>query len=231
MAQRSLSKLSNRRARVELTRERIMAAALDLIDRCGLDALNMRDLGDALAASTMSVYRHFEDKDDLLNAVVDNVIAGLMPASSEGGWRDHARAMSLAARGAILTHPELADLIGREFRRSATSLRVNTEFIERLDRAGVPRPLLAQTYWALACYTTGHALLEAQALKRRPQRAKRLATAERARKLSALLRTVDGIDAHAIPQAAKVLSRPLGDAQFLFGLECLLEGIGARLDA
>lgn len=207
-----------------------MAGALQLIDTRGLEALNMRDLGNVLGASTMSVYRHFRDKDDLLNAVVDHVVAGFMPALTEGSWRDHARTMSLAVRSAMLTHAGLADLIGREFRRSSISLRVNTEIIHRLEGSGVPRELLSETYWALACYTTGHALLEAQALKRHAQHPKRrLAIGERARKLSLLLRSVEGIDARAVPQAAKVLARPLDDRQFLFGLESLLDGIDARL--
>ncbi len=232
MSQQGLVKSSSRRTRVELTRERIMAAALKLIDTRGLDALNMRDLGEVLGASTMSVYRHFKDKDDLLNAVVDNIVAGFMPSSVEGSWRAQAKTMSLAVRGAMLAHPELADLIGREFRRSSVSLRVNTEIIFHLETSGVPRQLLAQTYWALSCYTTGHALLEAQALKRQARTPKRrLALGERARKLSALLHGVEGIDTRAIPQAAKVLARPLDDQQFLFGLESLLDGVDARFKA
>lgn len=230
MAHRRLPKPSSRRARAELTRERIIAAALKLIDLRGLDALNMRELGNVLGASTMSVYRHFNDKDDLLAAVIDDVIAGFMPTATEGSWRDHAKTMSLTVRNAMLTHAELADLIGREFRRSSISLKVNSEIICRLEASGVPRELLSETYWALACYTTGHALLEAHALKRQAQQPKRrLAPGERARKLSALLRSVEGINMRAIPQSAKVLSRPLDQRQFLFGLESLLDGIEARL--
>ncbi len=209
-----------------------MAGALKLIDTRGLEALNMRDLGNELGASTMSVYRHFKDKDDLLNAVVDNVVAGFMPRSTEGDWRDHAKTMSLAVRSAMLAHPELADLIGREFRRSAISLKVNTEIVYRLETSGVPKALLSETYWALACYTTGHALLEAQALKRKTHRPKRrLAIGARAQKLSALLRSVEGINTRAVAQAAKVLARPLDEKQFLFGLESLLDGIDGRLRA
>jgi AcrR family transcriptional regulator len=228
-------------SRADLSRERIIAAALTLIDEQGLAALNMRVLGAALGASTMSVYRHFRDKGDLLNAAVDTVVAGFAPGSKKGDWRDHAKAMSLTVRAAMLAHPELAELIGKEFRRSPTSLKVNVEIIERLAASGVPEPLLVETYWALSCYTTGHALLEAQALRRRNTSENRRGNAvganrrngasARVRKLEALLGGVDGIDANAIPKAAQVLAQPLDDKQFLFGLESLLDGIDKRLGA
>ena len=46
--------------------------------------------------------------------------------------------MSRAVRRAMVAHPELADLIGREFRRSGPSLRANVEIIARLRAGGVP---------------------------------------------------------------------------------------------
>src|ERR1700726_346888 len=125
-------KQASTRLRAELSRDRIIEAALELIDHKGLAALNMRSLGLAVGASTMSVYRYFRDKSELLDAVVDHIVEGFAPPPAAGDWRDQARAMSLRVRAAMLAHPELADMFGRELRRSPTSLRVNTAIIERL---------------------------------------------------------------------------------------------------
>ncbi|MEU1283003.1 TetR/AcrR family transcriptional regulator [Kitasatospora sp. NPDC005856] len=57
-----------------LSRERIVAAALRLIDDEGLDALSTRRLATELSVSGPSLYNHFATKDDLLDAVVDSVI-------------------------------------------------------------------------------------------------------------------------------------------------------------
>src|SRR5437867_3788480 len=119
-SRRRKSSPATRRERVELSRERILSAAIDLIDANGLMTLNMRDLGRALGASTMSVYRHFQNKAQLIDAVVDHVVEDFAPPPADGGWQDQARAMSLNVRIAMLAHPELADAIGREFRRSPT---------------------------------------------------------------------------------------------------------------
>jgi AcrR family transcriptional regulator len=227
------------RPRAELSRERILGAALELIDANGLRALNMRDLGLALGASTMGVYRHFRNKSELLDAVVDYVTEGFAPTPIEGSWQTQAKALSLNVRASMLAHPDLADLIGREFRRSPTSLRVNTQIIERLRVSGVPSQLLPHTYWAISSYTTGYALLEAQTFRHRRRSDPMSSGPDRVRKAATLLRSVEGASPGALQEAARVLSRPLDDAQFLFGLECLIRGLedkfadvdGAQTDA
>lgn len=221
----------NGRPRAELSRDGILSAALDLIDAKGLATLNMRELGRALGASTMSVYRHFQNKSDLLDAVVDSVVEGFAPPQIEGPWQAQARAMSLRVRATMLAHPELADLIGRELRRSTASLRVNAEIIGRLRAAGAPAEFLAETYWALSSYTTGYALLEAQA--RRHRRGPHLGRSapERVRKLASMLEAVEDLSASAARDAANVLAKPLDDAQFSFGLECLIQGLERKFAA
>jgi hypothetical protein len=131
----------------------------------------------------------------------------------------------------MLEHPELADLIGREFRRSGPSLRVNAQIIDRLRAGGVPEALLANAYWSTSSYTTGFALLEAQALRRRRGReAPPPAFARRKAKMAQLMAEVDGLTPAARDHAASVLARPLDDAQFEFGLDCIIRGLEQILE-
>ena len=218
--------------RPELSRALILETALALIDARGLDALNMRDLGAALGAATMSVYRHFRNKADLLEAVMDHIVEGFAPVGPQGDWRSEARSLSRNVRRAMLAHPELADLIGREFRRSGTSLRVNVEIIERLRAGGIPQALLAQAYWATSSYTTGFTLLEAQALRRRRTAGGAPPPLERRTgKIAQLMAEIDELSADARDLAAAVLARPLDDRQFEFGLDCIIRGLDQMLTA
>jgi AcrR family transcriptional regulator len=213
--------------RPELSRALILDRALALIDERGLDALSMRELGVALGAATMSVYRHFRYKGELLDAVMDEVVEAFAPTGPQADWRAEARALSRNVRRAMLAHPDLADLIGREFRRSDASLRVNIQIIERLRAGGAPEAFLAHAYWALSSYTTGFALLEAQALRRRRGApAKPSAPPQRKDKIARLMAGVDGVSPAARDTAAAVLARPLDDAQFEFGLDCIIRGLG-----
>ena len=67
-----------------LTRERVVAAALGIVDREGLDALTMRALGRTLGVDPMAVYHHLPNKAAILDAVAEAVIAEV-PADPDAG--------------------------------------------------------------------------------------------------------------------------------------------------
>jgi AcrR family transcriptional regulator len=69
---------------VRMTRDRIFAAAKAVLDREGLPGLTIRRVADRAGVSPMAMYRHFADKDALLNALMDDGLAG---------WADMARSI------------------------------------------------------------------------------------------------------------------------------------------
>src|SRR5690242_9894008 len=75
-----------------LSRERIAAAAMALVDREGLDALSTRRLGEELGCEAMSIYHHFPNKAHLMDALIDLTLADarveLLP---EWGWVERLR--------------------------------------------------------------------------------------------------------------------------------------------
>ena len=87
--------------RTPLTRERILRAAIDLADTDGLDALSMRKLAKAVGVEAMSLYNHVANKDDLLDGIVDLVVAEIYVPRAEGDWRAELRhrATSAGSRG------------------------------------------------------------------------------------------------------------------------------------
>lgn len=97
--------------RAPLTRERIVAAALDLIDAQGLDALSMRRLGAALDVEAMSLYHHVDNKDDVLDGVLDRILAEVELPPDDGPWQDRVRALVRAWRKVALRHPEAFALV------------------------------------------------------------------------------------------------------------------------
>jgi AcrR family transcriptional regulator len=75
-----------------LSRERIAAAALALVDREGLPALSTRRLGDELGCEAMSIYHHFPNKAHLMDALVDLMLAEARVAEAgEGDWLERLR--------------------------------------------------------------------------------------------------------------------------------------------
>jgi len=65
------------RHRVPLSRQRIVATAMALVEEHGLPALTFRRLGKALGCEAMSVYHYFPSKRHLLDALVEDTLAGI----------------------------------------------------------------------------------------------------------------------------------------------------------
>ncbi len=107
--------------RAPLTREGAVAAAIGLADDEGIGALSMRSLATRLGVTPMALYKHVADKGELLDGMVDAVVAGYVepvtaptpPGESapEDGWRAEMRARILAARAELEAHPWLRRLI------------------------------------------------------------------------------------------------------------------------
>src|SRR2546426_1498027 len=98
--------------RQPLTPERICDAAIELIDRGGLEALSMRHLGATLGVEAMSLYRHFSSKNALLKAVVGRLLAELvLPVPGSAPWQDSFRGLARGYRALLLRHPKAIPLL------------------------------------------------------------------------------------------------------------------------
>lgn len=93
-----------------MTQERIVAAALELADTRG--DFSMRALGEQLGVDPMAIYRHFRDKDALLDALVDAALQDLDPPAAEAGTPiERLRRLCLEFRQALSAHPGVAHRI------------------------------------------------------------------------------------------------------------------------
>jgi AcrR family transcriptional regulator len=92
-----------------LSRARVVAAALAIVDDDGLGALNMRALAARLDTKPMSLYRHIANKAELLDAVAEEVLASV-EAPDAGSGIDRALAALRSFRAALLAHPNALPL-------------------------------------------------------------------------------------------------------------------------
>lgn len=93
----------------DLTRERIVVAAIRVADAEGLAQLSMRRIATELGAAPMSLYRHVNSKDELLMSMMDSVFGEEpLPARPPRGWRARLELSSRLAWRAFRRHPWLA---------------------------------------------------------------------------------------------------------------------------
>jgi len=152
-----------KRARRRLSREVLVAAALDIADREGIDAVSMRRLGKELGVDPTAAYRHLPDKKALLAGVVEAVLTGAdVETDPSTPWQDQFGQVARAYRRALLAHsPAVARLAATMPLNSAESLRIVEHAVAILQSAGIPLAETITAMQAVGQLTTGSVLLEA----------------------------------------------------------------------
>lgn len=103
---------TRQRPRAGLSQDRIVAAAVELLDADGLEALSMRTLAARMDTKATSLYRHVANKDELIELVVDEVY-GEMEVPSSGPWRTSVAEAARSLRAMVLRHPWVASVLGQ----------------------------------------------------------------------------------------------------------------------
>jgi AcrR family transcriptional regulator len=93
------------RIRAPLNKERILRTAVALADHGGVEAASMRKIAQELGVVPMALYKHVAGKDELLDGMIDVVVAEIDPPATGVDWKAAVRQRILSARQALLRHP------------------------------------------------------------------------------------------------------------------------------
>ncbi|MFJ6014137.1 TetR/AcrR family transcriptional regulator [Streptomyces sp. NPDC092952] len=145
-----------------LSRDRIVGAAGALVDAEGLGAVSTRRLAAELGVSGPSLYNHFRNKDEILDAVADTVSAqvdlSMFEESDTRDWRAALHDWAVSYRAALTEHPHIVPVLAQGPGRRPAGLRVADAVFGAMVRAGWP-PAQATYIGALMRYfITGSAL-------------------------------------------------------------------------
>jgi AcrR family transcriptional regulator len=116
-------KVENAERRETLTRQRVLETAVELADRHGFGSVSMRRLGHELGVEAMSLYTHVRNKDDLLDGMVEAVMSEVPAVDAGDAWKPALRKAILGARGVLLRHPWMPDVIETRSAPGASMLR------------------------------------------------------------------------------------------------------------
>jgi AcrR family transcriptional regulator len=206
-----------------LSREVIVKAAIEILDAEGEDALTLRALTVRLSTGYGAIYHHVEDRDDLLAAAADDVVARLVAGLvADEEPRKALRTLALGLFDVIDAHPWAGARLSREPWRPAL-LDVYESISGRLQALGVPETAVPDSAGVLVNYILGVAgqnAANARALAgRKTDRATFLAgVAERWSQL-------DPARYPSVYKAGKQLSEHDDREQFLAGVDLILTGI------
>ena len=157
--------------RTGLSRQRILAAVVEFIDREGLPALTMRRLGGHLGVEAMALYRYVPSREELLDGVVETVLQSLhddpeVDLDAESGWQDYLQRLAHGVRRIALAHPSVFPLVATRppaapwIRPPLRSLPLLESFFTVLGRSGFTDEMAVVAYRGYTTFLLGHLLLE-----------------------------------------------------------------------
>jgi AcrR family transcriptional regulator len=144
-----------------LSRERFLAAALELLEREPREPLTVARIAVEVDAVPAALYRHFESLDELLDGVLGTVLGGAAPEiRSRARWPEQVRDWMVALRARLLRYPAALPLLGRRGRTSPAWLDAAASLVAILERAGLSGAELARTQLWILETTVGLVLQE-----------------------------------------------------------------------
>lgn len=201
-----------------VTRERIVDAAVGLLDEEGADRLTMRRLAERLGTGSTTLYGHVRTKEDVLDLALDAVYAEVRVPSEPGhDWRGDLTALMHDWRAALLRHPWSAAVMARPM-LGPNALAREEFLLSLLSRAGLTSPGLVTTAYGLSNYVIGSVLMQAS-WQAKSDGARRAAD-ERIRA---------DRDRHPLLAEHRGVLDDNWDASFTDGLDCFLDGLRSRI--
>jgi AcrR family transcriptional regulator len=201
-----------------LDEDRIVAAALRVVDREGFDRLTVRGLAADLGVAPASLYGHVLDKDALVDLVIDELLVGItVPQNGEPQLRVEAGATAI--KQTLQARPGLSQAILRRGAAGPNGIALAEAMLSALHDTGVSEPQLWDAYHILLVYVHGTVLA---ATWPQSSRQRRRAHAARADLRAELQNETTG--AWPMITAASRNWRDDPERRFIIGLRHLLAG-------
>lgn len=208
--------------------DQYVAAALAVADAEGLAAVSMRRVAGDLGSGTASLYRYITNRDELVDLMVDAAQGeDPLPESAED-WRAGLGAVAHALRATLLRHPWLAGELAGRPALGPNSLRRSEAALSAAVALTPDITLASQALVTVHAYVLG-SVASQQALRRAEQRTG-LSEEEWQRSVGPYISEVLAAGEHPMLARRVLEAEELDpDVEFAFGLDCVLDGLAARL--
>jgi len=204
--------------RVRLTRDRVIEAALAVMDRDGLDAVTMRRVGRDLGVEAMSLYNHVRDKEDLLDGIREYVLSQFLDPGTEGPWEERARRAARSWRQVLREHPSMVALISESKGPNITpgSIRPAEVALRLLRELGLSDEDAVKAFCAVGGYIVGFVLFEIGMMH---------TTDTGSPTAGQLAAAIPADECPCFVSSLPYLVQGDADERFEFGLDLLIEGL------
>ena len=207
--------------RGRLSRDSILAAALELVDQDGVGGLTMRRLAERLDADPMSLYNHFDGKEALLDGLVGTLWSEV--EVEDGDWKQVLPALATGIRRLARAHPHAFRLVFGRGMLPLPALGPLDTSLSALERAGLGREAAAEMVRTLLAYAGGWATLELSCDCGLDPGASQV------EQVVAVTRALPVETPTHLLEVARLMTCCDMDQQFELGLRLIVDGLDARL--
>lgn len=189
---------------MQLGRADVLDGALSILDEYGLADLTMRRLATLLGVQPGALYWHFKDKQTLLGAIADTVLADVDVSAQGDTWDERLRFLAHRLRDSLLSRRDGAELVAATYASRLVSNPIRERIAAVCIRAGLARRDAESAADTLLYYILGHTVDEQSRMQ------------------------MDSVGA-LTEDASPLFEQPDATARFGFGLELFVSGIAHRL--
>lgn len=199
-----------------LTRERVLSAAVDVLDREGLEALSMRRLGVELGVEAMSLYRYVPSKADLLDGIHGTILEEMAVPRASRSWKTSLRAHARAFRAVLVAHPHALPLFAMRPAVSPVALRHVESGLALLRGAGFDVDDALSAFQIVVAFVVGHTMSTH-------------ATPAGDERGTPVYRELPGAEFPYVIEASRALAEHDVERELEMGLDVVLDGLETRL--
>jgi AcrR family transcriptional regulator len=210
--------MSNREQRQTISRQRVLQAALAVVDREGLDAITMRRVGEELGIEAMSLYNHVENKAAILDGIFEVILGEIPQAKSSTSWQGALRTQARAFRRTLQAHPNALPLFANRAAVTPAAISHVEEALALLRDAGFSPNAALSAFQVLAAFVVGHTMQGYGSQK--PEDESR-----------PIYERLSPDSFPRVREAARTLLTHNLDREFEFGLDALLAGLEVVRDS
>lgn len=222
-----------------LSRAEIVSTAIAVADAEGPDAISMRRIARELGAGAMSLYWYLGSKEELLDLMLESIEAEIEPPEPSGDWRADLRAFARRTRAAMSRHRWALEFIGSRPPSGPNDARNLERLLSLFDGLALDDARLSMDiFGTVATYVLGAVMREAQEMRGEQDRAQAEANLTEEEIRAERERYYQWFEASGrYPRITRLMESGVDpddpatrDERFEFGLDCVLDGIAARLE-
>ncbi|MEU4343719.1 TetR/AcrR family transcriptional regulator C-terminal domain-containing protein [Nocardia sp. NPDC023852] len=145
---------------MQLHRADVIDGAIAILDRYGLADLTMRRLAGSLQVQPGALYWHFPNKQALLGAVADKILAPMEDPIVAEDWSEQVTELAHRLRDCLLAYRDGAELVSATYASRLTTSKGRERLVSITIRAGMPRAEAELTAFTLLYYVLGQTVDE-----------------------------------------------------------------------